>query len=67
MLQEPSWFLQGTKIKSIFGKELQKLNQFLWLLQKPRWFLSVAYKTDSSKLQKPGQFLVSSNTKQVGF
>ena len=36
---KPSWFLQRTKINSIFAKELQKLNQFLWLLQKPNWFL----------------------------
>ena len=27
------------KIKSIFSKELQKPNRFLWLLQKPSWFL----------------------------
>ena len=28
LLQKPSQFLQGTKIKSIFAKELQKPNQF---------------------------------------
>ena len=30
-----SQFLQGTKIESIFAKELQKPNRFLCLLQKP--------------------------------
>jgi len=29
---KPSRFLQCTKIESIFAKELQKPNQFLWLL-----------------------------------
>ena len=28
-------FLQGTKVELVFVKELQKPNQFLWLLQKP--------------------------------
>ena len=38
---KPSRFLQGTKIESIFAKQLQKPNQFLWLLQNQVDFCSV--------------------------